>query len=244
MRGFNRGVNFSLHRKKSLILLSFFMILIFYSFSSLFLVSALNVNNDSSDVHSEIDVSYFKHATIFDIKRECFYEGAPCNPGSVNCNLTVYSIDSQNYSYLVMDGEVMTGNTNYYNKTVYDVSLPNGLYRGSMYCSDGVSHGSEIFYMEINQAGDGRGNSLFLILALAGVIVLAFGIFFENEYIGFIAGAIFIVTGIYVMIYGFSNLSDMYTRTISYACMGLGFIFEIAAGYKVAGGALPSADFD
>jgi hypothetical protein len=129
---------------------------------------------------------------------------------------------------------MMSGQLNFYNYTFSDTTLPLGIYRNSMYCSDGINSGSEIFYFRINQTGDNRTSTLFLILALGSVIVLGFGVLFQNEYIGFIAGGLFIVTGVYVMIYGFADLSDMYTRAIAYVSIGLGLIFEVAAGYKVA----------
>jgi hypothetical protein len=232
------NVDLNLHKCKSLVLLSLFFSLIIVVTSSIFSFSvyALDVNNASTLITSSNDNPkvdyYFQHGNVFDIKRECFYSGAPCNSSVIMCYLTVYATSSN--STLIMNGSAMKGQTNFYNMTVYNTTLSNGNYRCAMYCSDGISSGSEIFYIQINQTGDDRGNSLFLILSLAGVLVLGFGILFKNEYIGFIAGAIFIVTGVYVMIYGFANLSDMYTRTISYACIGLGFIFEIAAGYKVA----------
>lgn len=80
----------------------------------------------------------------------------------------------------------------------------------------------------------GGNMSLFLVIILGSIIILGFAFFAENEWLGFIAGIGFIIAGIYVMIYGLEYRADMYTRTISFICIGLGFLFEIAAGYKVA----------
>lgn len=177
------------------------------------------------------EVSYFyPHGSPFDIKRECFYNGAHCNQTIFMCFLTVFAPNQTN----ILNNTQMQGQVNYYNITIPYTDWPNGFYRSVMSCSDGINSGSEVFYFKINQTGDNRSLALFLILGIASFIVLFAAVLFQNEYMGFIAGALFIVTGIYVMIFGFSDLSDMYTRTIAYTCIGLGFIFEIAAGYKVA----------
>jgi hypothetical protein len=234
MRDSTNMVSKNLSNCKSLILpslLSIFLFLIVLSTNS---VSALEVNNASApyiDINTK-DVYYFQHGSYFDVKRECFFNGAPCNVTEFMCYLTIYSSESN--STLILNGSAMSGQTNFYNKTVRYTNLSNGDYRCAMYCTDGTSSGSEIFYIQVNPTGDNRGIALFLVLALASAIVLVFGILFENEYIGFIAGALFIVTGVYVMIFGLSNLANMYTQAIAYVCIGLGFLFGIAAGYKVA----------
>jgi len=180
---------------------------------------------------SDDDISYFfKHGEKFDLKRECYYNGAPCNVTTYMCYITTYYPNGS----LLLNGSAMSGQTNFYNKTFYSTTYPLGVYRNSMYCTDGTLSGSDSFYFRINQTGDGRTDSLFLILALGSVIVLGLAFIFQNEYIGFIAGALWITLGVYTIIFGFSDLADMYTRTIGYVSIGLGAIFIIASGYKVA----------
>lgn len=75
---------------------------------------------------------------------------------------------------------------------------------------------------------------LSLYLVGFGILILLFAFLMENEWLGFIAGALFIVAGVYIMIYGLLGLASIYTRAISFTLIGLGLLFEIAAGYKVA----------
>lgn len=75
---------------------------------------------------------------------------------------------------------------------------------------------------------------LFLFLVGLGILVLLFAFLMENEWLGFVSGVLFIVAGVYIMIYGLVGLASLYTRAIGYALIGLGLLFEIAAGYKVA----------
>lgn len=73
---------------------------------------------------------------------------------------------------------------------------------------------------------------LFLILALAAVIILMIAVITRSEYMGFIAGALLIVTGVYTMIYGVSGFASFYTQAIALICLGLGFIFLLASAYS------------
>jgi hypothetical protein len=192
---------------------------------------------------------YYKRGQAFEVNRECFYNGAYCNQSAFNCYLTTYAPNQS----LIKNNSLMTGHVNYYSLTVIETNLPNGIYRNSMTCSDGINQGSEIFYFEINNTGDSRGLSLFLVLAFASIIVLGFAVVFKNEYIGAIAGMLWITLGVYAIIFGFASISDMYTRTIGYTSIGMGAIFLIASGYKIsedtntnenAGGIEFADDFD
>lgn len=75
---------------------------------------------------------------------------------------------------------------------------------------------------------------LFLILVGVGLLLLVFAVLMGNEYLGFAAGVLFIVAGIYGMVYGVGGFSDLYSQAISFTLIGVGLLFEIAAGYKVA----------
>lgn len=77
---------------------------------------------------------------------------------------------------------------------------------------------------------------LFAVLLVFSIIILCMAFGMQNEYIGFISGTLFMVTGVYSMIYGIGNISDTWTQMISYIIIGLGFIFNVAAGYSVISG--------
>ena len=71
-----------------------------------------------------------------------------------------------------------------------------------------------------------------LAIILFALIILFFAIYAANEYIGFISGALFILSGIYVMIYGFGEFSGTYIRSLSFILIGLGILIFIAAAYE------------
>lgn len=190
------------------------------------LMSIVSVSAITND-----EVSYFyPHGSPFDIKRECFYNGAHCNQTIFMCFLTVFAPNQTT----ILNNTQMQGQINYYNKTVPYTDWPNGFYRSVMSCSDGTNSGSEVFYFKINPTGDNRTDSLFLILAFGSVIILGLAFLMQNDYIAFISGTLWITLGIYTLIFGFSSITDLYTRTIGYVSLGLGMIFIIYAGYKIA----------
>lgn len=175
----------------------------------------------------------FPYSADAEFAISCDVDGVPCD-ASVNCSLTLrdpnnaYKLNSAAMSILA-NGDA------YYLIPASDV-VEIGPYTGKVHCSDGSISNVESFTLDINATGDDRGNSLFLILAIASLLVLGLAIIAENEYIGFAGGALLIVTGVYALIYGIGNLANLYTQAIAYVAMGLGFIFLVAAGYKAAEG--------
>jgi len=179
---------------------------------------------------------FFKFGEDANFVASCDVNGVPCDPALAACNLT---IRYPNGTYLV-DFQPMTIRTN--GDVNYTISSNNLIevgkeYLGKVNCIQSGENKTATFVMMITPTGDNQNvPTVFLILGIASIITLTFGMWLENEYIGFVSGALFIITGIYSMIYGIGNLTDLYTRTIGFSCIGLGFIFEMAAGYKVVEG--------
>jgi len=170
----------------------------------------------------------YKTGEQVELRRECFNDGNLCD-SSFGCSLSIYHPDGS----IILDNVSMEHQTNegYYNYTVGTL-LFNGEYRNRMTCTDGTLSGSEVFYFDITPTGDDRGNNLFLIFAIASGIFMVLGLIFKNNTLGFISGALFIVTGVYSMIYGIANLADVYTRLISFVMIGVGVLFIIASAYE------------
>ena len=94
-----------------------------------------------------------------------------------------------------------------------------------------------IYDFIITPTGEDRVNSLgiFLILVLFSLIILVLGTIMKNGYVGFISGALFIMSGAYSMMYGIGNLADMWTRSIAFVLIGLGLMLIISAGINIIG---------
>ena len=120
----------------------------------------------------------------------------------------------------------MTNSVSYFNKTL--TPRTTGLFFCIMTCQDGAEHGSETFYFKVNPTGD-SGSTLPLILLIAALSFFVIGIVVKNPIIGFIDGILFLLTGIYVMIYGFVDLTNFYTRAIALVAIGFGIIITITS---------------
>ena len=178
----------------------------------------------------------FKVGEDANLIASCDIDGVPCDPATAVCNLTIRDPDD-NY---VVNYQPMTvkfgGDINYTLLTNQITQI--GDYPGKINCMDNGQNKTATFIMAITPTGKDTGYGLFLILAIASIAILIMGIWAENEYVGFLAGTLFMVTGLYSLAYGISNLADLYTRAIGFICLGLGLIFMIAAGYKVVEGIL------
>lgn len=186
-------------------------------------------------VMAATDISYyFRYGEDIHLKRECFFNGALCG-ASYSCSATVYDRDN----LIVVDKKAMSNNINYYNYTI-DVDLTtnltrldNGVYRVMMNCSNTTYSGAEIFYFQVTPSQYPYGNdTIFLILVGMSFLLLIIALSSKSYQIGFISGITFIVTGIYTIIYGFANLSTLYTQAAGYTFIGLGIMFMIVSAYE------------
>lgn len=75
-------------------------------------------------------------------------------------------------------------------------------------------------------------NPLLLLLAGLALIFLFLGIYFSNPSLGFISSVLFILAGVYLMIYGFNDITNLYTRGGAVSLIGLGFVILFASGYE------------
>ena len=75
-------------------------------------------------------------------------------------------------------------------------------------------------------------NSVLLIFIPLALILLVLGIGFNLPPLGFLSGMVFMLVGVYTMIYGFNNLTDLYTQSIAGVLLGIGFIISIIAAWE------------
>jgi len=110
-----------------------------------------------------------------------------------------------------------------------------GLYKVQMFCwDDPYSYSNEDYY-SITPTGKIQtsilNNPIIIILGLIGGGLIIFGVSKGLPFIGFIGAVMFSLLGVYVMIYGFNNTTDLYTRGVSMVFIGVGLIFMFASAY-------------
>ncbi len=86
--------------------------------------------------------------------------------------------------------------------------------------------------IEIESPSAGQGLNIFIILILCSFLTLVFAVLFKVDWMAFFAGILFIITGVYTMVYGIGPLNDMYTRSIAGVALGIGIIVMIVSGYE------------
>lgn len=173
-----------------------------------------------------VSASTFKQYDVTDFAIPCVIDDSPCG-NTATCQIT---IQYPNASYLVDNADMSYHAGGLFNYTVLFNTL--GTHSTKVSCSQSGLNATSTFKILITTTGLDNNNTLPLFLALGGFILFIIAIFARNLYIGFISGMVFIVLGIYMMIYGLGNISDFYTQTLSYVALGFGLLVFISAGYE------------
>jgi disulfide bond formation protein DsbB len=66
---------------------------------------------------------------------------------------------------------------------------------------------------------------------VSSLVLLLLAFIFKNYIFAIISGFAFLGTGVYGMIFGFGNMTNLYTRIISYIIIGLGIILTIVSSF-------------
>lgn len=103
-------------------------------------------------------------------------------------------------------------------------------------CTDGSTYQDGSSCSEITPSGISQ-NSLFenptlIILLVLSIVLILLGSYVRFPALGFIGGMIMTVAGVYTMIYGFNNYTDLYTRAAAGAMIGIGLLFTFVAAYE------------
>ena len=136
---------------------------------------------------------------------------------NLNADMTKFGVD-YNYSFCY---------TKILGEYVYSVYGNKG---------GGTDIKSENGYFIITPTGDERGFGLFLVLIIASVIIFVGSFQFDIDWGVFLSGILFILSGMYAMIYGIGNLTDLYTRGIAVIALGLGIVFIVSSVYNLSKG--------
>jgi len=75
-------------------------------------------------------------------------------------------------------------------------------------------------------------NPLLLILLFLGILLMAAGIGYKVATLGFLGAVSFILSGMYVMIYGFNSVANLYTRASAAVLIAVGIFFLFVSTYE------------
>jgi len=159
----------------------------------------------------------------------------PCSYNGTNCDATAVC----NISILYPNGTTMVNNKlmNNNGNGMPNYTLPNtntlGIYTYKMSATQAGVSGSDEDTFKITTTGIDGNNKIPMYLLIFSVILLILGFWFESPPMGFFSGVLFMVSGVYLMIYGFGNINDLYTRAFAYVVIVLGMMVSLLAGFSM-----------
>ena len=141
-------------------------------------------------------------------------------------------------------GDVLVYKNATYSNGYWNINILGGnfsyleIYPYGIKCASISYGGALVGYFEVT--GTGRqgniGLDTFLILIFASIIVFVGSYWLDQDWGVFLSGILFILSGIYAMIYGLGDVSDLYTRGIAIVSIGIGIVFLVASLFNISKG--------
>ena len=172
-------------------------------------------------------------------------DGATLTNSSLNC--TLYLVNSSGNQYyrfsnqpgasgLITYGKGAPLCVNCWTMNLSSGDLPIGSYSYQIKCQGSGVGGYYTGFFDVTatgiQMGDFSQNTILIGLLLLAFIFILFGAYFKISSLGFIGSVFLLLSGIYLMIYGFDGVANFYTQGIALGLIGLGFIFMFVSAYE------------
>ena len=153
---------------------------------------------------------------------------------SADCNVTLTYPNET----IVFSNSTATNN----NKGIFNITLSQeknialGWYEWVAFCCDGSKCAGGYGDFKVTTTGGERGFTIFLVLIIGALVLFVFGYYSDIEFLVFFGGILFIVGGVYSMIYGIGDSADLYTRAIAGVIIGMGMVLIVASIYNLSKG--------
>lgn len=152
-----------------------------------------------------------------------------------NCSyVNLTTIDNPNSNQIIIGG-YMTKRDTQYNYTYCGFEKTGTYIINGFADPEGVK---KIWNYELKITSSGEDdisileNSLVIFLVFLALIFLILGVKLNQIIFGFIASILFILAGMRVMIYGFSNVSNLYTQGAALTLLGIGIIIMFVSAFE------------
>ena len=185
-----------------------------------------------------VNVQAVKSFQDYDVQIQCENKNTSsyCSSAAM-CNLSISYPDS---TILFSDGQ-MTNQGSYHNYTLYAGQLNElGTYDCRGICFDDGQSTSFNCDFEVTSTGVSQvsilDNPLLIIFLILATFCIGIGMYMGNAWFGFMGSVMLLLSGVYTMIYGLNNISDLYTRGVGITLLGLGIVFMFLSAYEWAFG--------
>ena len=112
----------------------------------------------------------------------------------------------------------------------------SGEHTARVVCDNMADWGFSTFTYEVTDSGSLTYISfnfmLFAVLFIVGMVFLVFAHYTANRTFGFAGGSLFMICGIYSLVYGINDVTTMYTRAVAYVIMFIGLYALIVSAYS------------
>jgi len=165
--------------------------------------------------------------TDVNISEVCEAESFPCD-AAFGCNITV----TNPLEEVVVRDAPMTRNFPDYVYTFTNTSIL-GDYKVKVYCTNGTYKGlNDDIILHVTTDGKPESIKMQLFLLIVSLIAFLLALYLKSHPIGFISGVLFVITGIYMMAYGFGDIANLYTQSMAYVVLAFGLFIILIAGYE------------
>jgi len=160
---------------------------------------------------------------------------------TANCTFHLYNSTG---SHIFKVNDVVSSDDIYdYEQIILGGNFTNpGQYSYVFQCNTSSSGGYYTNYFQVTPTGDDRGFGLFLVLLGCALLFFLGGYILDQDWLVFLSGILWITVGIYTMIYGVGDLTDLYTRSIAGVTIAIGLVFIVAAIFNISKGGSNSDD--
>ena len=153
---------------------------------------------------------------------------------ATDCNFTYIQLPNQTTIFYNVE---MTQSYNDFNVVVKaeNFTLTGETCMG-ITCTDGTTDEVGSVCEEVNSTSTTNSQSslLFLILILSALVFFVGGYLLDQDWLIFLSGILWMITGVYVMIYGILNFTNLYTRTIAAVCLAVGIVLIVAGIFNIS----------
>jgi len=183
----------------------------------------------ASVVSAQADDNYYESLGVFK-QYECVTLIQTC----ANCTMVnISSVTYPNSTIALGQVEMIKSGTFYY----YDFCKTDwaGTYRVNGYGDIDYPGIYETFTYTFDitpQGGAENSTTTFLFLLIISIAILMLGYIFHNYIFATVSGFGLMATGVYGIIYGFGDITNQYTRIISFVVIGLGMIISITSSFQ------------
>lgn len=154
----------------------------------------------------------YEQSKGLDLKVPCINNNTFCS-SSATCNITILNPDTT----ILIEGKAMDNKGTYYNYSLNTGQTSTlGEYTVTIACKDGSENGYTTFNYKITETGEEGGNyiiAVYIILILAWLLFIIGMYKVEYTFIA-LAGIIMLVFGVYTLINGLDNFDN--TLTIAF----------------------------